>query len=125
MSLSKASLVRQLIPKSYHFDGYNEINCPNSRDKPFFSDNIILIGEYYLNIRLVNPEKISLEFASVCPVGKITFKPYLLTLNEYVSKLQMAIQQGSDFITFEIALESDCNSNLCNKCNLKTLIVFI
>lgn len=98
----KASLVRQLVPKSYHFDGYNELNCSNSRDKPFFADNIIPMGEYYLTVRMENKNQIVLEYGTVCPKGEITFKPYKLSLETYVSKLQKAIQDGCDFITFEI-----------------------
>lgn len=117
MSFNKTSLVRQLVPKTYHFDGYNEINCPNSRDKPFFSDNVIPMGDYFLTIRLVNQNMISLEYASTCTKGKITFKPYKLSLESYVSKLQKAIQDGCDFITFEIQPEYDCDSSICNRCS--------
>ena len=119
MSFNKTSLVRQLVPKSYHFDGYNEINCPNSRDKPFFSDNVIPIGEYYLSIRLVNQNMISLEYSSICSYGKITFQPYALSLDSYISKLKTAIQEGSDFITFEIQPEYDVDSNFCSRCSEK------
>ena len=98
----KASLVRQLVPKSYHFDGYNELNCQNSRDKPFFADNVIQMGEYYLTVRMTNKNEIVLEYGSVCPKGEITFKPYKLSLETYVSKLKAAIQEGCDFISFEI-----------------------
>ena len=119
MSFNKTSLVRQLVPKSYHFDGYNEINCPNSRDKPFFSDNVIPMGEYYLSIRLVNQNMISLEYSSICSYGKITFQPYALSLDSYISKLKTAIQEGSDFITFEIQPEYDVDSNFCSRCSEK------
>ncbi len=80
MSFDKTSLVRQLIPKSYHFDGYNEINCPNSRDKPFFAENTIPMGKYFLSTRLIDPNTISIEFESVCDRGKIIFQPYTLSL---------------------------------------------
>lgn len=116
MSFNKTSLVRQLVPKSYHFDGYNEINCPNSRDKPFFSDNVIPMGEYYLTTRLVDQNTISVEYTSTCVNGKITFKPYVLSLESYVSKLKKAIQDNCDFIILEIQPEYNCNPAFCSRC---------
>ena len=62
----KTKLIRQLVPKSYSFDAYNEINCSNSRDAPFFSDNVIQIGDYHLVTEFINPDLISLKFSSVC-----------------------------------------------------------
>lgn len=117
----KAYLVRQLVPRSYHFDGYNELNCQNSRDKPFFADNVIQMGEYYLTIRMENKNQIVLEFDSVCPSGEITFKPYKLSLETYVSKLQKAIQEGCDFISFEIIPHYTYDYDFCSsiRCSLK------
>lgn len=97
----KTSLIRNLVPKSYHFDGYNKLNCPNLRERAFFSDNTIPMGEYYLTTRLTR-DSLFLEFSSICESGKIAFKPYQLAFETYVSKLKKAIQEGSDFITFEI-----------------------
>ena len=119
MSFDKTSLVRTLTPKSYHFDGYNEVNCPNSRDRPFFCDNAIPIGDYHLSIRLVNDRMISIEFASVCINGKITFKPYKLSLEGFVSKLKEAVNNSCDFISFEITPEYNCNTKTCKNCNQK------
>ncbi len=116
MSFDKTSLVRQLIPKSYHFDGYNKLNCPNPRDKPFFSDNVIAMGKYYLTIRMVNPNMISIEYSSVCTNGKIIFRPYTLSLESYVSELKKAIQDNSDFITFNIQPEYNHDFDSCNHC---------
>ncbi|MBE5821624.1 MAG: zinc ribbon domain-containing protein [Clostridiales bacterium] len=104
MSFDKTSLVRQLIPKSYHFDGYNMVNCPNSRDKPFFSDNVIQMGEYYLTTRLEEGDKLSIEFQSVCKGGKFFFSPYILPLDAFVEKLKEAIKSGRDFIDIEISI---------------------
>ena len=102
MARNNTYAIRQLVPKSYHFDGYNELNCPNSRDKPFFGDNVIHMGEYHLTTRLHSHKTMYLEFSSVCSCGKISFEPYVLTLEEFVSKLKKAINENSDFITFSI-----------------------
>lgn len=116
MSYDKASLVRQLVPTSYHFDAYNEINCPNSRDKPFFSDGIIKFDdEHYLTISLVSRNKICLTFSSVCSHGEIIIQPYYMTLEEFVSKLQEAVKTGRNFIPLELTVR--CNSyRTCNSC---------
>lgn len=116
MSYNKTSLKRNLIPKSYHFDGYNELKCPNSRDKPFFADNNIQMGYYFLVTRLVDPNTLSLQFSSVCNYGKITFLPYTLTIEEYASKLQKAIQDDCDFITFEITPKYESYIASCKTC---------
>jgi len=119
MQNSKTLLLRNLIPKSYHFDGYNELKCSNSRDKPFFSDNVIEMGDYNLTTRLLSPTTLSLEFSSVCPKGKIIFNPFVLTLKDFVSRLKLAIQNRADFITFEIT-SVYCNQlDICNKCECK------
>lgn len=119
MHSNKTFFVRNLIPKSYHFDGYNEIKCPNSRDKPFFTDNVIPMGNHNLTIRLVNENTVVLEFSSVCPDGNITFSPFTLTLKDYVEKLKRAIQEGSDFITFEINPKYNCNHNKMKNCSYR------
>lgn len=105
--LDKTSLVRNLVPKSYHFDGYNELNCPSPRDKPFFSENVIHIGKHFLTIRKKSQDEVILEFSSICPNGKITFTPYTLTFDDFVKKLQEAVQTSSDFIHFEIEKKTD------------------
>ncbi len=120
MSYDKTSLERNLVPKSYHFDGYNELKCPNSRDRPFFADNNIQMGDYFLTTRLVNPNTLSLQFSSVCSYGKITFSPYTLTIEEYSAKLQKATQEGCDFITFEIATKYEGSDIHCKNCTEKT-----
>lgn len=105
MSYDNASLVRQLIPVSFSFDAYNKINYPNSRDKPFFSDNVLHFDEeQYLTIQLVSRDKISLTFSSVCEHGEITFPHYYLSLGEFVTKLQDAVKSGRDFIPLEITV---------------------
>ena len=109
-------LVRNLVPKSYHFDGYNELKCPNSRDRPFFKDNTIEMGNYFLSIRLEDSSHLSLNFESVCKEGNIKFKPYYLSLEDFVLKLKKSIQDGSDFITFEIIPEYFCDKARCIKC---------
>ena len=116
MSYDKTSLVRALVPKSYHFDGYNELKCPNSRDKPFFTDNHIQMGGYHLTTHMVSSDTLSLQFSSVCKRGMITFLPYTITLSEYVSKLQKAIQDSCDFITFDIIAKYDVYQKYCVPC---------
>lgn len=118
MARDKTSTLRQLIPKSYHFDGYNEFNCLNSRDKPFFGDNVIQMGdERFLNIRQHDYETIFLEFSSVCPCGRISFEPYKLTIDTFVAKLKRALNEGSDFITFTITPRYSPHLSLCKNCS--------
>ena len=115
----KTSLVRQLIPTGYHFDGYNEINCQNSRDKPFFSDNVIQFSEHYhLAIQLVNRNTVTLNFSSVCANGEITFLPYTISLDEFVTMLQIAVSSNRDLVPFEISVKYPVHSN-CSYCNQK------
>jgi len=114
---SKISPIRQLVPKSYHFDGYNELNCPNSRDKPFFSDTTVPMGDYTLTTRLLNQNTLEVLFSSVCPEGKIIFQPLRLTLDEYIQKLKEAINDKRDFIYLEVSItypaNSFCDSRTC------------
>lgn len=102
--------LRQLIPKSYHFDGYNEVNCPNSRAAPFFSNNIVELGNRNLVIKLIDRNTISLEFESICVEGYINFKPYKLSIEKYVAMLKEAVQNGCDFITIPIVVDYQCSS---------------
>lgn len=120
MNNDKTFLVRNLIPKSYHFDGYNEIKCPNTRDKPFFTDNVITMGDKHLTTHLVDRNTVRLEFESICYEGYVTFKPFILTLEEYVEKLKKAMQDGSDFITFEISPQYNCHYNKWKDCPWST-----
>lgn len=95
--------IRQLVPKSYHFDGYNELNCQNSRDRPFFTDNAIQMGNYTLTTRLKGENLLEVLFSSVCPKGKIVFQPFELTLELYIQKLKEAICDKRDFIYLGIS----------------------
>ena len=120
MAKDKTYAIRQLVPKSYHFDGYNELNCPNSRDKPFFGDNSIKMGEYYLTTRLQDYQTLYLEFASICPLGKISFEPYKLDIDTFINKLKKAVNENSDFITFSIIPWYPLADTICNnKCTDK------
>ncbi len=105
MSCDYDTLIRGLIPKSYHFDAYNELNYPNSRDRPFFEAGIVPIGNYYLDKSFDNTGALILQFSSICPKGKILFKPYRLMFEEYVKLLRKGLKEKSDFITFEIPIE--------------------
>lgn len=119
--MADTSAIRQLIPKSFHFDGYNELNCPNSRDKPFFGENTVEMGDYVLTTSLKDPEHLSIRFQAVChdPNPKIFFGPYTLSFNYYLAKLQDALEKDCDFITFDII--PFYNGILrCDKCNHKT-----
>lgn len=118
MSYGKSTLLRRLVPKSYHFDGYNELNCPNTRDRPFFSEGSTRIGDYNLNTRFDSYGNLVLEYNSVCPYGKISFKPYFLHFEDFVKLLRKALEEESDFITFEIKTtyqDLDCRG--CNQSN--------
>ncbi len=120
--VNNTSLVRQLVAKSYHFDGYNEINCQNSRDKPFFSDNVITFdndANRCLTIRLVNQSEVSLEFSSVCAKGRFVFTPYKLTLEHFIEKLKKMLQNGADYISFEIKPQYLANDDICYQCDFK------
>lgn len=112
------SLVRSLIPKSFHFDGYNEINSPNTRDKPFFENQIISIGEYFLTTRLEN-DTLYIEPQSVCPCGRIHFPAAKLPLEEFTQKLNTALSESCDFITFSITPRYERNTTLCSSCAKK------
>lgn len=116
MSYGKASLLRKLIPKSYHFDGYNELNVPNTRDKPFFSEATSQIGNYYLTTRIDGAGNLVLEYSSVCPYGVISFKPYILSFERFIELLRTAVKEESDFITFEIQTIYNHMSRYCNGC---------
>lgn len=96
--------VQNLIPKGYSFDAYNELNSRNTRDRPFFESSTIKLGNYYLNKKFENNGDLILEFSSVCPNGAISFEPYKLSLNNYVELLRKALDEKSDFITFEIPI---------------------
>lgn len=102
----KSYLVRQLVPKSFHFDGYDMVNCRNRRDKPLFEDDVIPMGTHYLTTHLEGKDTLSIEFSSICPVGEITFKPYYITVDEFALKLKKMMQDGCDFITLEIQIQS-------------------
>lgn len=116
MSYDKTSLIRKLIPTSYHFDAYNEINCPNSRDKPFFSNSIIKFDdEHNLSISLVNRNKIMLTFSNVCPYSEILFCPYYMTLEEFISKLHEAVKTGRNFIPLDLSVKHTSHRT-CNSC---------
>ena len=119
MAKDKKALLRQLVPKSYHFDGYNELNCPNSRDKPLFSDNTIPMGEWFVTTRLQSSQILHIEFSSVCPCGKIIFEPYVLSLDELAHKLKTAVNTGCDFITFDIKVAYYHSREYCKNCASK------
>ncbi len=117
MSFDSRSQLRDLVPKGYHFDAYNELNSPNSRDRPFFEEGVIPIGKYFLSKKLVNSDTLILQFSSVCPNGHILFKPYSLTFKEYINMLRGALKEKSDFITFEIPVEyNDESKHYCKNC---------
>lgn len=118
MSYDKTSLLRELVPKGYHFDAYNELNSPNSRDRPFFEEGTIPIGEYYLSKRFENDDTLVLQYSSICPKGHILFKPYRLTLETYIEMLLDATKKRSDCILFEIPVRYSL-SDYCSYCNDK------
>ena len=114
-SKDKNYLIRQLVPKSYSFDGYNEINCPNSRDAPFFSEGTVTMNDYHLTKTFINPTSLELEFSSVCKdYGFIHFKRYRLTLEEYIEKIHTAVKEDRDFITLDIEVEYRFSSDICD-----------
>lgn len=126
MSYDKSSLLRKLVPKSYHFDGYNELNFPNSHNKPFYAEGTKKIGNYYLTTKLLKDDVLSLEYSSVCYQGLIKFKPYELTFENFIKSLRKALKENSDFITFEITADywyADYRSYnpyyRCNNCSEK------
>lgn len=101
--------VLNLVPKSFHFDGYNLVNCPNHSDRPFFSDNTYILDKYTLTTQLStdsNKSKIlTLIFSSPCAKNHtkvISFKEFTMSIHNFASKLARAITTNSDFITFEV-----------------------
>lgn len=123
MQTGNMSLIRQLIPKSYHFDGYNEINCPAPRGQPFFTNGVIPIGKYWLTLKLSDENTLSMEFQSPCECGAITLEPFLLTLDNFISKLNQAVRDNSDFIYFDIKVRygrrCTCHSRDCKELQTK------
>lgn len=119
MSRDISSMIRELAPKGYHFDAYNELNSPNNRDRPFFEEGVIPIGKYYLTKRLENNDTLLLQYSSICPNGRISFKPYRLTLKMYIEMLRNALKEKSDFITFTIPIEYHATEYGCRYCDDK------
>lgn len=114
------SAIRNLIPKGYSFDAFNELNSQNIRDRPFWESSTIKLGNYYLNKKFENNGDLILEFSSVCPNGLISFQPYRLTFSNYIECLRKALDERSDFITFEIPITyKTCyyDSERCNSRN--------
>lgn len=107
------SSIRNLAPKGYSFDAYNELNSPNSRDRPFFEEGSVKIGNYFLHKHFGRNGDLILSFSSVCPNGKILFKDYSLSLQKFVALLQGAIANKSDFITFDIETFVTTNPTNC------------
>jgi hypothetical protein len=119
MSYGNSSAVRELVPKGYHFDAYNKLNSPNSRDRPFFEDGIISIGKYHLLKRLEPDGSLLLQYDNVCHKGHICFKPYRLSFDKYVEMLRKALKERSDFISFEIPIEYGYIPGNCWHCEDK------
>lgn len=118
MSSDNRSQLRDLVPKGYHFDAYNELNSPNSRDRPFFEEGVIPIGDYYLTKKFDSNSSLILQFSSVCPHGHISFEPYVLTFEEYIQLLRDALKSKSDFITFDIAIKHHGSEKIyCRGCD--------
>lgn len=117
MSYGKSTLLRKLTPKSYHFDGYNEVNFPNTRDKPFFAENVTQIGQYYLTTRIDDSDNLILEYSSVCPNGIISFKPYCLSFENFIELLRKSLSESCDVITFQIQTNFKYTSSFCVKCH--------
>lgn len=115
MKYETTDLLRQLVPKSLHFDGYNKFNCPNSQNLPFFTDGHFELGDYLLTTSLASPTTVYLNYSSICQKGKIVFEPYCLTLDEFVEKLKSALKDDSDFITFNIQVRYTIRGN-CRDC---------
>lgn len=122
MSSDNRSLLRDLVPKGYHFDAYNELNSPNSRDRPFFEEGVVPIGKYYLSKKLAKDDALILQFSSVCPHSYISFEPYVLSFEEYIKLLREALKNKSDFITFDIPIieRSGTDGYYCRNCSDKS-----
>lgn len=122
MSSDNKALLRELVPKGYHFDAYNELNSPNSRDRPFFEEGVVPIGKYYLSKKINNEGSLVLQFSSVCPHSHISFEPYILSFEEYIQSLRDALKNKSDFITFDIQVveRNNIDSYYCRNCGDKS-----
>lgn len=98
----------KLVPKSFHFDGYDIVNCPSSSDKPFFSNNIYFLGAYRLRITRCYGDDAAVRLSFDIPCifndtrAKISFKDYVLTIENFARKVGVAINNNCDFISFEI-----------------------
>ena len=102
-----------IVPKSFHFDGYNIFNSPNNSSKPFFSNNTYYLGNYILQIKMgynhFSGDYIELKFESPCKFYKhdfvncrVDFSSYTLSIDDFARKLSNAVKNNSDFITFDI-----------------------
>ncbi len=122
MSSDNRSLLRDLVPKGYHFDAYNELNSPNSRDRPFYEEGVVPIGKYYLSKKINKDGALILQFSSVCPHSYISFEPYILSFDEYIKLLRDALKNKSDFITFDIPIieRNNTDSYYCKNCSDKS-----
>ena len=82
MNQERTVALKRLIPKSYHFDGYNELNRQNARDKPFFGENMVCFGDrYYLHIKPWDDDSVVfLDFESPCGFGRIALPHIVLVL---------------------------------------------
>jgi len=119
--MDKTMSIRQLVPRSFSFDGYDLVGCKaRDRPKPFWGDNTIPMGDYTLTVRRDDMDSVSLLFQSVCNHGKIFFSQYVLTFDEFVNKLTHAAETGSDYISFEI-MPIRAKTFLCKDCLDETI----
>ncbi len=120
--------LRRLVPKSFHFDGYNELHCPNSRDAPFFTPNSVEMGKHLLNISTDGSDTISLNFSSPCSDYYISFEPYNLSISEYAEKVRDAVYSDRDFITLDIKVKRNFNKGIshfgCEYCHKTSSCAF-
>lgn len=119
--LYNTNAILNLVPKSFSFDGYNIVNCPNTSDKPFFSDNTYILDKYTLTTKLrkkpQTPEELTLIFSNPCAknhTAVINFKEFTMSIYDFAIKLDRAIKTNSDFIFFEIPVTYYCFRDSCS-----------
>lgn len=103
-------MARQLIVKSVSFDAYNVVGC-KVRGQPFWGNNTFELGDHRLSIEeSVTEDALNIRFESVCPYDMISFEPYNLSFDEYISKLSEAVETDSDFIVLEVPVRYSQNT---------------
>lgn len=110
--------LRELIPKAYHFDGYDRINHASHGQQPFFTTNVIKYSDNHTLLTTYDSytDVLTLHFSQFCQKAGVKFLPYDLSFKEFAEKIKNAVHDSADFITFDIVTQynDDCCYNCLN-----------